>query len=311
MHIFHLSDLRLATIGLAGKQKFINLDASRSISFNMKTFSDYCRIEKAIKYLLQNYRDQPSLEDVAAQVHISPFHFQRIFSEWAGISPKKFLQYITIESLKKQLDSGKNLIEIADSAGLSSQSRIYDLFVQIEGVTPDEYRKSGKGISIGYGIHPTPFGHCFIAVTERGICSMAFTDRNEDDLLSELNQQWVNANIHREQRQTGLTVRNIFIKKSRQELRLLLKGTKFQIKVWEALLKIPFGSVTNYMAISEMIGNPGSTRAVATAIANNPVAYLIPCHRVIRREGIIGEYHWGKARKAAMIGWEKAQFEAH
>jgi AraC family transcriptional regulator of adaptative response/methylated-DNA-[protein]-cysteine methyltransferase len=268
---------------------------------------NYNRIEKAIQYIAQNYKLQPSLKDMAKHVNVSEFHFQRIFTEWAGISPKKFLQFLTIEELKKELTKSKNLIDAANNVGLSAQSRVYDLFVNIEAVTPNEYKTRGKGISIDYGVHNTPFGSCLIAVTERGICSINFIEDDSDNSLDGLLQEWENATIRNNQKRTKEYSEIIFDTSTKKNLKLLVRGTKFQVKVWEALLKIPFGSVTNYQTIANIIRNPGAVRAVSSAIGNNPVAYVIPCHRVIRREGLVGQYHWGAARKAVIIGWEKSK----
>ncbi|MDR0532852.1 MAG: methylated-DNA--[protein]-cysteine S-methyltransferase [Verrucomicrobiales bacterium] len=268
---------------------------------------NFKRVEKAIGYLVENFKRQPSLEEIAANSHVSPFHFQRIFSEWAGISPKKFLQFLTLEELKKTLMTSRDLIEAADMVGLSAQSRVYDLFVKIEAVTPDEYRRSGNDLLIEYGVHSTPFGDCFIAVTERGICSMSFVTVSVAELVDELNRKWVNAKIVRNQQKTLSLASAIFAGKSGQPLRLFLQGTKFQIKVWEALLKIPFGSLATYRTIAQAIGKPSASRAVGSAVGDNPVAYLIPCHRVIRGEINIGNYHWGSPRKAALIAWERAK----
>ena len=268
---------------------------------------NYNRIEKAIKYIAQNYKLQPSLEDMAKHVNVSEFHFQRIFTEWAGISPKKFLQFLTVEELKKELTKSQNLIEAAGNVGLSAQSRVYDLFVTIEAVTPNQYRTRGKGIAIDYGIHKTQFGNCLLAVTERGICSISFIEDKPDNSLDALYKEWENAFIRNNQKRTKEFAEMIFDISAKKSLKLLVRGTKFQVKVWEALLKIPFGSVTNYQTIANIINEPGAVRAVGSALGNNPVAYVIPCHRVIRREGLVGQYHWGAARKAAIIGWEKSQ----
>jgi AraC family transcriptional regulator, regulatory protein of adaptative response / methylated-DNA-[protein]-cysteine methyltransferase len=274
----------------------------------MSTNVNYKRIETAIRFLKENVHKQPSLEETAAHVHLSPFHFQREFTEWAGISPKKFLQYITLEELKKGLLQSPNLIAAAQQAGLSSQSRVYDLFVNIESVTPQEYKTQGKGIDIEYGIHQTPFGNCFIAQTARGICFMSFVDDDNND-IDALEQMWPNAIITQHQENTFHTVTSVFYPSGKKPLQLFVKGTAFQIKVWEALLKIPFGTVSSYRHIASSLGNAGAMRAVGTAVGSNPVAYLIPCHRVIRSEGIIGQYHWGSDRKTAMIGWEKGKTE--
>ncbi|WP_439559050.1 methylated-DNA--[protein]-cysteine S-methyltransferase [Dyadobacter sp.] len=270
----------------------------------------YDKIAKAIEFIVANAREQPSLFDVAEEVSISQFHFQRVFSEWAGVSPKKFLQYITAGYLKEKIRETANLTELAEAAGLSSQSRVYDHFISIEAVTPQEFRTSGKGLDISYGIHETPFGTCFIAVTERGICAMAFTDENDkEDQLIRLAKKWHYANIRADQHITAEYIQRIFQsgQKSPDKLPLLVQGTNFQLKVWEALLTIPQGALTTYQHIAQSIGNPNAVRAVGTAVGDNPIAYLIPCHRVIRKEGILGEYRWGSLRKKALIGWEAAR----
>jgi AraC family transcriptional regulator, regulatory protein of adaptative response / methylated-DNA-[protein]-cysteine methyltransferase len=269
---------------------------------------NYSRVEDAIRYLSANFRQQPSLEEIAEHVHVSPFHFQRIFTEWAGISPKKFLQYLTVSALKEELQQSNNLIESAEKVGLSAQSRVYDLFVNIESVTPQEYKTKGSGIRIEYGFHASPFGAYFVANAERGICALSFVESNKEELLSSLSNEWKNASLVQHQKNTLSLAENIFsVEAPRQPVHVFLKGTKFQLKVWEALLKIPFGSVSSYRGIASAIGQNNAMRAVGSAIGNNPLAFLIPCHRVIRSEGVIGEYHWGSARKAAIIGWEKSQ----
>jgi AraC family transcriptional regulator of adaptative response/methylated-DNA-[protein]-cysteine methyltransferase len=271
---------------------------------------NYEKIAKAIEYIVANAKDQPSLLDVAEEVSISQFHFQRVFTEWAGVSPKKFLQYITAGYLKEKIKESSSLIELAEQAGLSSQSRVYDHFMAVEAMTPQEFKSSGKGMEISYGIHDTPFGDCFIAVTDRGICAMAFIDdAMRDEQLILLAKKWHYARITQNPAITESYIDRIFnpAKKSLEKLPLLVQGTNFQIKVWEALLNIPNGAVTTYQQIAKSIGNPGAVRAVGSAVGDNPIAYLIPCHRVIRKEGVLGEYRWGSLRKKALIGWEAAQ----
>ncbi len=271
--------------------------------------TNYKRVEEAIKFLTENFKQQPSLYDVAEHSNVSPFHFQKIFSEWAGISPKKFLQYLTVEELKKEIAKTSNLNEAAERVGLSAQSRVYDLFVNIEAVTPQEFKTKGEGITIEYGIHATPFGECLIAATDRGICSISFVEENPDGLLKELQSHWENARITKNPNSTKIFAEQIFSAEKKEKLNLLVKGTPFQLKVWEALLKIPFGGLTSYQTIANAIESPGAMRAVGSAVGANPVAYLIPCHRVIRQEALIGQYRWGTIRKKAIIGWEKAKVE--
>ncbi|MEO6687082.1 MAG: methylated-DNA--[protein]-cysteine S-methyltransferase [Dyadobacter sp.] len=273
---------------------------------------NYEKIAKAIEYISENVKNQPSLFEVAEEVNISQFHFQRMFTEWAGVSPKKFLQYITADYLKEKIKESANLVELAESAGLSSQSRVYDLFTGIEAVTPQEFKTGGKGLQISYGFHITPFGECFIAVTERGICAMAFVDEEtREHQLILLGKKWHFATIEPNQKVTENYVHRIFSPNldALKKLPIMVQGTNFQLKVWEALLAIPQGSVTTYQQIANSIGNPKAVRAVGTAVGDNPIAYLIPCHRVIRKEGILGEYRWGSLRKKVLIGWEAAKMD--
>jgi len=271
---------------------------------------NYYRIEKAIQYLEENFQRQPELDEVAEKVHLSPFHFQRIFTEWAGISPKRFLQFLTVDFLKEKLQESRNISEAAESAGLSSQSRVYDLFTTLEAVTPQEYKKSGAGIKVEYGLHETPFGHCLIGSTERGICWLSFL--NADDSKTEIETMkahWHNSVFHQDQNLTQQFINQIFHKPvdSQSKLHLFVKGTNFQIKVWDALLKIPSGSVTTYQGIAEKVDSPRAMQAVGSAVGSNHIAYLIPCHRVIRKDGVLGEYRWSSTRKKSIIGWEMAK----
>lgn len=278
---------------------------------------NYHRIEQAILYLENNVQRQPDLEEVAEKVHLSPFHFQRIFTEWAGISPKRFLQYLTVDFLKSKLQDSKNLVEVAEAAGLSSQSRVYDLFTTLEAVTPLEYKRSGAGIRIDYGFHETPFGLCLLGVTERGICWLSFLGLDEDPKyeLEKMKDHWNNSLFHQDQDLTKSFVQKVFQLPSPNgddsfgegKLHLFVKGTNFQIKVWEALLRIPMGGVTTYQQIARSIQNPKALQAVGSAVGSNRLAYLIPCHRVIRKDGVLGEYRWSASRKKSMIGWEMAK----
>ena len=276
---------------------------------------NYQRIEQAIQYLEKNFQRQPELEEVAEVVHLSPFHFQRLFTEWAGISPKRFLQYLTVDFLKSKLKESKNVIEAAEAAGLSGQSRVYDLFTTLEAVTPQEYKHNGMGIRIQYGIHETHFGNALIGVTERGICWLSFINTDEDPRfeLEKMKAHWHHSVFHQDQFLTGTFVEKIFRQKRRvvsERMHLLVKGSNFQIKVWEALLKLPLGKVTTYQEIATHIKNPKAMQAVGSAVGSNHIAYLIPCHRVIRKDGVLGEYRWSAARKKSIIGWEMATNEA-
>jgi AraC family transcriptional regulator, regulatory protein of adaptative response / methylated-DNA-[protein]-cysteine methyltransferase len=277
-----------------------------------ETNINYQRIEQAIRYLEENFQRQPELDEVADKVHLSPFHFQRLFTDWVGISPKRFLQFLTVDFLKEKLQESRNLVEAADAAGLSSQSRVYDLFTTLEAVTPQEYKLSGNGIAVEYGFHDTPFGTCLIGVTDRGICWLSFLS-NEATPKSEMEsmkEHWNQSVFHQNQALTQGMVNQIFGKHdiaSKQKLHLLVKGTNFQVKVWEALLRLPMGSVTTYQGIAEKIENPRAMQAVGSAVGSNHIAYLIPCHRVIRKDGVLGEYRWTAMRKKSIIGWEMAR----
>jgi AraC family transcriptional regulator of adaptative response/methylated-DNA-[protein]-cysteine methyltransferase len=269
--------------------------------------TDYERIKKAIEFIHANFQQQPDLDAVAKEVYLSPFHFQRLFKEWAGVSPKKFLQYTSLQHAKKLLQH-HTIMDTAYETGLSGSGRLHDLFISIEGMTPGEYKNGGEQLHINYSFAETPFGNIIVASTSKGICHLAFAD-NEKDALQQLQTQFPKAQF----RQVVDTIQQnalfIFTQdwKNLSKIKLHLKGTAFQIKVWEALLKIPMGDVSTYSLVANNINNPKASRAVGTAIGDNPVAFLIPCHRVIRSTGDFGQYHWGSIRKTAMIGWEAAK----
>ena len=273
--------------------------------------TDYSRVEKAINYLEENFQDQPNLQELASHLNMSSFHFQRVFRRWAGISPKRFLQFLTIEHAKKVLDENKSVLDATYDAGLSSPGRLHDLFVTIDAITPGEYKTKGMGLEITYGIHPTPFGECLLAVTERGICGLNFMNgESRQDTVAALQQQWEGARLKEDNQETKHYLEKIFATTPPDDnpaTRLFLKGSNFQIKVWAALLRIPFGSVCSYGDVAAHLDQPGAARAVGNAVAANPVAYIIPCHRVIRNIGVFGDYRYGSARKKAMIGWEAAR----
>jgi len=269
---------------------------------------DYLRIEQAILYLENHYRDQPVLEEVAANIGLSEYHFQRLFTRWAGVSPKRFLQFLTKEGAKELLDRSENLLETTHQVGLSSLGRLHDLFVTAEAVTPGEYKSRGAGVTIRYGVHPTPFGKCLIATTERGVCHLSFVESSEGDAIDNLVLDWKQAKMIEDYKSTVSLIEPIFgLRYSHSKpLNLHLRGTNFQLKVWEALLQIPVGEVTTYAGIASRIGNPNATRAVGTAVGHNPIAVLIPCHRVIRKTGDFGNYRYGTLRKKALLAREFA-----
>lgn len=275
----------------------------------MEDITNYDRIATAIDYIRTNFKEQPDLSEVAEKVHLSPFHFQRLFTDWAGVSPKKFLQYLSIEHAKSMLqDKGATLFDTAFDTGLSGTSRLHDLFIGIEGMTPGEYKNGGEALPINYSFAESPFGEIIVASTPKGICHLAFID-DRDRALAELKAQFPNARYRQTVDLIQQNALYIFSQdwSSLSDVKLHLKGTPFQLKVWEALLNIPMGRLSTYGAISEAIGSPGASRAVGSAIGSNPVAFLIPCHRVIRSTGDTGGYHWGGTRKRAIIGWEAAK----
>ena len=271
------------------------------------TADDYRRIEKAILFLEKNDLQQPDLKEVARSVNLSEYHFQRLFKRWAGISPKRFLQVLTLERTKDLLKDPLSLQEVTGEAGLSSAGRLHDLFVNIESVTPGEFRKEGENVVIRYGFHPTPFGECLIAATDRGITNLSFVhEGRRSTALADLRKQWKYARISRDQEATGKYASRIFASGGNGKITVVLKGTNFQVKVWQALLKIPGGRVTTYEKIAAAAGKPDAVRAAANAVGRNPIAFLIPCHRVIRKTGALGGYHWGLVRKKAMLARERA-----
>lgn len=270
---------------------------------------DYERIAGAIRYLEDQNEEQPDLGDVADHIGLSPSHFQRLFSRWAGISPKRFLQYLTLRHTKQILrDSGQSLLDTTHIAGLSSVSRLHDLYIHCEAVTPAEYRSLGDGLTIYYGMHPTPFGPCVIGVTTRGLCSLLFVHESEERTIAAMQRNWPNATFKPDPGRTKDVNEGIFsMHHVDQPLYTLIKGTPFQIKVWEALLRIPMGQVTSYQKVAQAIDHPNSSRAVANAVANNPLHFLIPCHRVIQSSGVLGGYRAGPLRKKLLLGWEAAK----
>lgn len=267
------------------------------------TSQDYFLIERAIRFIEANAPRQPELGEIAAAVGLSEFHFQRMFTRWAGISPKRFLQFLTRENAKALLARSENLLDTTHQVGLSSLGRLHDLFVTTEAVTPGEYKTGGAGLAIRYGIHASPFGPCLVASTERGICHLGFVQTSEGRAIDRLAADWPQAKMIEDYRATAPLVAPIFELKQRgrKSLQLYLRGTNFQLKVWEALLQIPAGAVTTYERVAAGIGQPSALRAVGTAVGHNPIAVLIPCHRVLRKDGGFGNYRYGSARKKALL----------
>ena len=272
--------------------------------------SDYDRIAQAIAFITSRVDGQPTLAEIAAHLNVSPYHFQRLFCRWAGVTPKRFLQVLTLERAKQLLGESRPLLEVSNALGLSSGSRLYDHFVQLEAVTPGEYKKGGAGLTIEYAAHDTPFGKAFIATTARGICQFEFLDYSDiDTILSDLSSKWPHAVLRESYQRTRTITETLFDreKKPDRPLSLHVSGTNFQVRVWKALLQIPPGSVVSYSRVASGIGRPRSARAVGTAVGSNPVALLTPCHRVIQQSGKPGGYHWGEARMHAIHAWESAR----
>ncbi|MBB3699579.1 methylated-DNA--[protein]-cysteine S-methyltransferase [Flammeovirga yaeyamensis] len=275
-----------------------------------KTYQ-YYKIAEAIAFIDDNHKGQPSLDAIAEHVNLSPFHFQRLFKEWVGISPKKYLKFISSNYAKSLLRKKEsNLFDTAYEMGLSGTGRLHDMFVTIEGMTPGEYKNGGSNLIINYNFAETPFGEIIVATTNKGICHMAFSENNVlafEELKAIFPKAIFNQKVDKFQQDALFIFRNDWT--NLNEIKLHLKGTKFQLKVWEALLSIPYGNLYSYGEIAEAIQHPKASRAVGTAIGNNPIAYLIPCHRVIQKSGNIGGYHWNPTRKKAIIGWEASILE--
>lgn len=269
---------------------------------------DYDRIARAIDYLRRHAANQPDLVAVAQHLNLSEHHFQRLFTRWAGVSPKRFLQFLTIEHAKSRLAASRSMLDLAGEVGLSGPSRLHDLFATLEAMSPGEYKAGGAGLTVRYGVHETPFGPALIAATSRGLCGLHFVDDSNQGLAA-LRREWPRAELREDARATTSFAERIFLplsSRTGEPLALLVKGSNFQAKVWRALLELPFGAVATYGHIARRIGEPRSARAVGSAIGANPIAYLIPCHRVIRESGELSRYRWGTTRKAAILGWETA-----
>lgn len=270
---------------------------------------DFNRIKKAIEYISENYKYQPSLDKISEHIHLSPFHFQRLFKEWAGVSPKRFLQYISIQHAKQILrETQATLFDTAFEVGLSGTSRLHDLFINIEGMTPAEYKNEGSYLTINYSFALSPFGEIIVASTPKGICHMSFAEDHEE-AIKNLTSIFPKANYQNSADEIQKNAIRIFNLdwESLDKIKLHIKGSDFQLKVWQALLNIPMGQLSSYQNIANLISSPKASRAVGNAVGQNPVAYLIPCHRIIQSTGALGDYHWGHIRKTSMIGWEAAK----
>lgn len=270
---------------------------------------DYRRIETALNFLQANQKEQPELETLAQQLAMSEFQIQRLFTRWAGVSPKRFLQFLGKQHARQLLLEQRPILEVADALGLSGGGRLHDLVVNTWAVTPGELARSGSGLQIHYGFQPTPFGECLLGFTPRGICHLAFAqEQGHSAMLDAMHADWPGANLATAERESAALAARIFgaLPSDGKPLALLLRGTNFQLQVWEALLRIPEGQLCTYGDIATAIGKPGAARAVGQAVGRNAMAYLIPCHRVIRGMGEFGGYRWGRTRKLAMLGREAA-----
>jgi len=286
--------------------------SSRIQSERSSVVSDYERIADAIAFIEAHWRRRPSLDDVAECVGLSKYHFQRLFSRWAGISPKRFVQYLTIDRARELLAEGRPLLDVSIDLELSGPGRLHDLFVSIDAVTPGEFKRRGADLTIRCGIHDSPFGHCAIGLTERGICFLGFVDDREPRTAEAvIRERWPRAAITWAPRETAPVARRVFLSPAEQgdraRLPLLLSGTNFQVKVWEALLRIPPGRLATYQEVAVAVGRPSAARAVGQAVGANPISFVVPCHRVIRNSGLAGGYFWGLTRKRAMLWREAAQ----
>lgn len=273
---------------------------------------DYARVEQAIAYIDAHFTEHPTLDEIAAHVCLSPFHFNRLFTRWAGTSPQRFLRFLTKEYAKQVLAESGDLLDATYQAGLSGTSRLHDLFVSYEAMTPAQYRAQAAGLIIRYGFHATPFGECLLSLTDRGICGLTFQPASEREAaLAQLAETWPGATLQANAAETALVIPQLFAAEggAGQPVAVLLKGTNFQIKVWEALLRLPAGACASYKGIATAIGQPGASQAVGNALGVNNIGYLIPCHRVIQEHGGPGGYRWGRARKQAMLGWEATRAE--
>jgi AraC family transcriptional regulator of adaptative response/methylated-DNA-[protein]-cysteine methyltransferase len=272
---------------------------------------DYCRIEKAIQFIGENFKSQPQLEQIAESVHLSKYHFDRLFKRWAGISPIQFVQFLTLGYTKQRLEESRSILESSWDAGLSGPGRLHDLFVNFDAMSPGEFKTLGAGLDISFGFCDSPFGACLLAVTKRGICHLGFLEgKDQSEALDQMYETWPGAIFTERTEQIRPIVEGIFRKGDSGDPRsfnLLVKGTNFQVNVWKALLNIPEGCVVSYSDVASQLGNSKAYRAVANAVAMNPIALLIPCHRVISNSGEMHKYRWGSARKKALIGWEAAR----
>ncbi len=273
--------------------------------------SDYERIARVIRYLDAHHTERPDLAELAAHLGLSPFYFHRLFGKWAGITPKDFLQSLSLAHVKTLLRNGASVLDAALAAGFSGPGRVHDLCVTLECASPGELKSGGEGWTIRFGFAETPFGECSLGLGPRGICHLAFVDGDDRrEAHASLHKAWPNADLVRDDQKAVQVATSIFRRAEKRDkgprLRAFVRGSAFQVRVWNALVRVPPGSLISYGRLAAALGQPSAARAVGSAVGSNPIAYLIPCHRVIRETGLIGDYHWGRERKQAMLAWETA-----
>ncbi|MEM8812638.1 MAG: bifunctional helix-turn-helix domain-containing protein/methylated-DNA--[protein]-cysteine S-methyltransferase [Pseudomonadota bacterium] len=269
--------------------------------------ADYALVRQTIEYLTENWRDQPSLEAMSAHVGLAPLALQRLFTRWAGLTPKAFVQAITLDNARGLLRQSHSVLDTAYEVGLSGPARLHDLFVTHEAMTPGAYKAKGAGLRIWYGFHPSPFGSALFMVTEHGLAGLAFADPGEEEATFEdMRSRWPKADYQADPGKTAAYAAQVFDRScwTGAPLRIAMIGTDFEVRVWETLLKIPMGQLTSYSDIAAHIGKPSAARAVGTAVGRNPISFVVPCHRVVGKSGSLCGYHWGLTRKRAIIGWE-------
>jgi AraC family transcriptional regulator, regulatory protein of adaptative response / methylated-DNA-[protein]-cysteine methyltransferase len=276
--------------------------------------SDYEIVQRAIAYVTEHFRDQPEVETIARAASIDARTLTELFRRWCGLSPKAFLQSVTLDFARRVLRESPNILEASYEVGFSGPGRLHDLFVVHEAMSPGEWKTGGEGLTVYYGFHPSPFGFALVMTTERGLCGLAFADRGgEQAALADMRGRWPNARYAEDSARTAVHAQRIFDAKlwtPNTPLRVVLIGTDFEIRVWETLLSIPMGRASTYSDIAKKLGNPKASRAVGAAVGKNPVSFVVPCHRVLGKSGNLTGYHWGLTRKRAMLGWEAAQVAA-
>jgi AraC family transcriptional regulator, regulatory protein of adaptative response / methylated-DNA-[protein]-cysteine methyltransferase len=278
---------------------------------------DYAQIRRAIAFLTETWVEQPSLDDLAAHLGLSPAHCQKLFKRWCGLSPKEFVQAITVDHARSLLEGSASVLDAAYEVGLSGGGRLHDLFVSHEAMTPGDYKRRGEGLDMAYGFHASPFGEALLIATDRGVAGLAFVDEDKgqtrQEALADMTQRWPKAHFVAAPDQTARLARQVFNPAAwskEQPIRLVMIGTDFEVRVWQTLLKVPMGRAVSYTDIARHLGQPTASRAVGSAVGRNPISFVVPCHRVLRGDGSLGGYHWGLTRKRALIGWETGRVAA-